>query len=222
MGVLNLTWDVFSENSCNTIRNLYTDTSFTDVTLLTEDDQQISAHKVVLASGSCFFRRILMKNFHQNPLIYLKGIKFSDLKSIVRFIYLGETEINRNEVESFIRTGKDLQINGLLESIKTSDKNSNKKKRVHFKLEDEKDETFVTNCETDMSIESDLDLESSIEGPESLVVLNLQTKQGSGREAAGEMEGSVAKYHCDACNQSYSRQDNLQRHKRLAHGELLI
>merc|ERR1711874_778559 len=161
MEVLNLTWDVYSENSCNTIRNLYTDTTFTDVTLLTEDDQQISAHKVVLASGSSFFRRILMKNSHQNPLIYLKGIKFSDLKSIVRFIYLGETQINRTEVESFMRTGKDLQITGLLESIKTSDKNSNKKKSVHFKLEDE---TFVTNSETDMSMESDL--ESSIEDPE--------------------------------------------------------
>ena len=213
-----MTWDVFSENSCNTIRNLYTDTSFTDVTLLTEDDQQISAHKVVLASGSCFFRRILMKNFHKNPLIYLKGIKFSDLKSIVRFIYLGETEINRNEVESFIRTGKDLQINGLLESIKTSDKNSNKKKSVHFKLVDE-DETFFTNAETDMSIESDF--ERSMEGPESLVGLNHQTNPGSEREA-GKLESFLEKYHCDACNQSYSRQDNLLRHKRLAHGELLI
>ena len=219
MEKLNLTWDVYSENSCNTIRNLYTDTSFTDVTLLTEDDQQISAHKVVLASGSCFFRRILMKNFHQNPLIYLKGIKFNDLKSIVRFIYLGETEINRNEVDSFMRTGKDLQISGLLESIKTSDKNSNKKKSVHFKVEAETDETFVTNSETDMSMESDL--ESSIEGPESLAVSNHQTQQGSGIEA-GKMEGSAAKYHCDTCNQSYSRQDNLLRHKRLAHGELLI
>ena len=215
MEVLNLTWDVYTENSCNTIRNLYSDTTFTDVTLLTEDDQQISAHKVVLASGSCFFRRILMKNSHQNPLIYLKGIKFNDLKSIVRFIYLGETEINRNEVESFMRTGNDLQITGLLESIKTSDKNSNKKKRVHFKLEDE---SFVTNSETEMSMESDL--ESSIEGPESLAILT-GTNQGSGREA-GKVESSVAKYHCDACNQSYSRQDNLLRHKRLAHGELLI
>ena len=215
MEVLNLTWDVYMENSCNTIRNLYTDTTFTDVTLLTEDDQQISAHKVVLASGSCFFRRILMKNSHQNPLIYLKGIKFSDLKSIVRFIYLGETEINRDEVESFMRTGNDLQINGLLDSIKTSDKNSNKKKSVHFKLEDE---TFITNTEADMSMESDL--ESSIEDPESLAILT-ETDQGSEREA-GKVESSVAKYHCDTCNQSYSRQDNLQRHKRLAHGELLI
>ena len=215
MEVLNLTWDVYTENSCNTIRNLYTDTTFTDVTLLTEDDQQISAHKVVLASGSCFFRRILMKNSHQNPLIYLKGIKFSDLKSIVRFIYLGETEINRDEVESFMRTGNDLQINGLLDSIKTSDKNSNKKKSVHFKLEDE---TFITNTEADMSMESDL--ESSIEDPESLAILT-ETVQGSEREA-GKVESSVAKYHCDTCNQSYSRQDNLQRHKRLAHGELLI
>ena len=115
-----------------------------------------------------------------------------------------------------MRTGKDLQITGLLESIKTSDKNCNKKKSVHFKLEDEKDETFVTSSETDMSIESDL--ESSIEGPE----VRTETNQETGREAGSLGGPSLAKHHCDTCNQSYSRQDNLQRHKRIAHGELLI
>ena len=211
MELLNLTWDVYSENSCNTIRNLYHDTAFTDITLLTEDDRQISAHKVVLASSSCFFKRILMKNFHQNPLIYLKGITFSDLNSIMKFIYLGETEINRNEVENFMRTGKDLEISGLLD-LKTSQTNMNKKKRVHFKLENGTDDVAaVTNNETDMSFESDL--ETSIEDPES-------PRVGSSGKLA-ERDGGE-RYDCSTCNQSYSRQDNLSRHKRLAHDELLL
>ena len=214
MELLNLTWDVYSENSSNTIRNLYHDTAFTDITLLTEDDRQISAHKVVLASSSCFFRRILMKNFHQNPLIYLKGIKFSDLSSIMKFIYLGQTEINRNEVENFMRTGRDLEISGLLD-LKTSQTNLNKKKRVHFKLENGTEEVATPNNETDMSIESDL--ESSIEDTDLKSGRNESLVEGDGDGKSG-----VERYDCSTCNQSYSRQDNLFRHKSLAHGELLL
>ena len=216
MELINLTWDVYSENSCNTMRNLYSDTTFTDVTLVTEDEKEILAHKVVLASSSCFFKKLMkMKNVknHQNPLLYLKGIKFSLLNSIIKFIYLGETEINRNEIENFMMIGKDLEISGL--DLNSSQTNLKKKKRVHFKLENEKDYTAgQRNNDTDMSIGSDL--ESSIEDHEAVV-------PSSGEPPLDRRaEGESTRYDCTTCHQSYSRQDNLSRHKSLAHGELLI
>ena len=208
-----MTWEVYRDNSCNTMRNLYTDTAFTDVTLVTEDDKQILAHKVVLASSSCFFRRILMKISHQNPLIYLKGVKFSDLKSIMKFIYLGESEVNKNEIENFMMTGRDLEIDGLLD-LTTLETDLNKKKRVHFKLEDEANPIAAeSTSDTDMSIESDL--ENSIED-------NKEPQPGGNGEERMGLPISVTRYLCNSCNQSYARQDNLSRHKRLAHGELLL
>ena len=50
------------------------DQAFTDVTLATLDNQHVSAHKIILSSGSTFFKNILVRNLHQNPLIYLKDI----------------------------------------------------------------------------------------------------------------------------------------------------
>ena len=56
------------------------DQAFTDVTLATLDNQHVSAHKIILSSGSTFFKNILVRNLHQNPLIYLKDISASRTK----------------------------------------------------------------------------------------------------------------------------------------------
>ena len=44
--------------------NLKEDKEFADVTLVCEDDQQVEAHKVILAASSPFFENILKKNRH--------------------------------------------------------------------------------------------------------------------------------------------------------------
>ena len=85
MGVINLTWTDFLEYSGTTINDLIVDADFNDVTLACDDDQQIAAHKFVLSAGSPFFKNILKKNPHQHPLLYLKGVKFVHLQSIIRF-----------------------------------------------------------------------------------------------------------------------------------------
>ena len=64
--------------------------NFTDVTLATVDNQQIEVHKVILSSYSQFFRNILLRNPHPNPLLYLKDIRFKELEMIIKFIYLGQ------------------------------------------------------------------------------------------------------------------------------------
>ena len=46
----------------------------------------MEAHKVIIAACSPFFKSILRRNPHQHPLIYLKGVKFSDLGSILNFV----------------------------------------------------------------------------------------------------------------------------------------
>ena len=58
----------------STFSDLLTDNEFTDVTLVSHDDEQIKAHKVILCSASAFFRRIIVNNPHQHPLIYLKNV----------------------------------------------------------------------------------------------------------------------------------------------------
>ena len=105
----------FESFALNTIRQLWDDQDFSDVTLATVDNQQIRAHKVILSSNSSFFRNILLNNPHPNPLIYLKGIRHKELEMVMQFIYLGQCQVGQEELNAFIATGKDLAVNGLLE-----------------------------------------------------------------------------------------------------------
>jgi hypothetical protein len=94
---------------------------FTDVTLATDDSKQIKAHKVILSACSSFFRRILHNNKHPHPLIYIKGVRFSELSAILKFVYQGQTEVSQDLLQSFMDTAKDLDIKGLAETTVNQD-----------------------------------------------------------------------------------------------------
>ena len=105
----------FADFTGSAFKVLYSESDFTDVTLVCNEGKQVKAHKVILSSSSILFRRILLANPHQNPLIYLKGVEYLDLQSIVQFIYLGQIEIPQEALEKFIDTAKELEINGLVD-----------------------------------------------------------------------------------------------------------
>ena len=62
----NLKWKGFQSNVTNTFKTLRTFDHFYDVTLVSDDQQQVSAHKVVLASSSEYFKNILTSNKHDH------------------------------------------------------------------------------------------------------------------------------------------------------------
>ena len=74
------------------------ETEFCDVTLACED-QQVRAHKVVLAASSPKLRSILLSNPNPHPLIYLTGVKFFTMENIIKFIYTGEVTISSDQVD---------------------------------------------------------------------------------------------------------------------------
>ena len=93
----------FTGSTCNV---LYSDQEFTDVTLVCDEDKQVKAHKVILSSSSKLFRRILLRNPHQHPLIYLKGVDYENLQLILQFIYLGQLEVAQDYLPIFIEAAK--------------------------------------------------------------------------------------------------------------------
>ena len=68
-----LQWKDFKENVNSAFGRLRNDREFTDVTLASEDGQQMEAHKVILAASSPFFEEILEKNRHPHPLIWCRS-----------------------------------------------------------------------------------------------------------------------------------------------------
>ena len=52
---------------------------------------------------------------HQHPLLYLKGVKYSDLQSVLHFMYQGDGEVNvaKEDLKSFLTAAEDLKVKGL-------------------------------------------------------------------------------------------------------------
>ena len=105
-----LQWNDFQENIKSAIGNLREDKDLQDVTLVSEDGQQVEAHKVILASSSPFFQKLLGRNNHTHPLIYMRGVKFEDLLAIVDFLYCGEANVFQENLDSFLAIAEELQL----------------------------------------------------------------------------------------------------------------
>ena len=109
-----LQWNDFQDNIKSAFGNLREDSDFADVTLACEDGQQVEAHKVILAASSPFFQKLLSRNKHSHPLIYMRGMKSDDLLAIVDFLYRGETNVYQENLDSFLAIAEELQLKGLM------------------------------------------------------------------------------------------------------------
>ena len=108
-----LQWNDFKENLNYAFSNLRNDKEFTDVTLVCEDGQQLQTHKVILASSSPFFQKILQKSKHPHPLMYMKGFQSKDFLSILDFLYFGEANVYQEDLDSFLAIAEEIQLKGL-------------------------------------------------------------------------------------------------------------
>jgi len=115
-----LRWNDFETNISVAFRELREEKDFFDVTLAC-DDSQIQAHKVILSACSPFFRNVLRRNPHQHPLLYLKGVKYKELLSVLNFMYMGEVNVAQEELNSFLAVAEDLRVKGLTQNNSSSD-----------------------------------------------------------------------------------------------------
>jgi len=114
-----LRWNEFENNISQAFKELRDDKDFFDVTLVC-DDEQLQAHKVILSACSPFFRNVLRRNPHQHPLLYLKGVKYSDLQSVLNFMYHGEVNVAQEELNSFLAVAEELRVKGLTQNNQQS------------------------------------------------------------------------------------------------------
>ena len=110
-----LRWNDFETNISVAFKDLREEKDFFDITIVC-DDNQIQAHKVILSACSPFFRNILRRNPHQHPLLYLKGVKYQDVLSVLNFMYNGEVNIAQEELNTFLSVAEDLKVKGLTQN----------------------------------------------------------------------------------------------------------
>ena len=108
-----LKWFDFQANISSSFEHMWKEKDFSDVTLVCDGDQKIEAHKVILAGASKFFSKLLKHNLHPHPLIYMRGVRPSQLENVVDFIYQGEVNIFQKDLETFLLLAQELQLKGL-------------------------------------------------------------------------------------------------------------
>ena len=74
-----LKWNAFQRNLAKTFSSLRHEEHLFDVTLVSDDEQHIAAHKLVLSASSDLFKNMIKKTPHSNPMIFLSGFKANDL-----------------------------------------------------------------------------------------------------------------------------------------------
>ena len=103
----------FDANLVSSLSLLRHSEDFCDVTLVSDDEIPIQAHKVVLSASSHFFRNVLKLNKTPTPLLYIRGVTNTLLGNLVEFLYKGEASVAENDLDNFLKLSKDLKVTGL-------------------------------------------------------------------------------------------------------------
>ena len=86
------------------------ESDLTDVTIVSDDKKHFNAHKIVLKACSSVFQNIIEDLPQTNSVIYLRGIQYQEIESILEYMYLGEVTISQQRVYQFLKVAADLEV----------------------------------------------------------------------------------------------------------------
>ena len=137
-----LMWKDFQSSVAESFRLLRHEKDYFGVTLVSDDQIQISAHKLILSACSSFFKTILKQNSHAHPLIYITSVSSADLGCILDYIYNGEVAIYQDQLDSFLDLAKKFKVEGLL--LVSQDE------EIHLKEKDVLEKEFISYTSTSL------------------------------------------------------------------------
>ena len=187
-----LTWQTYSDHLRSMMKELMMNEDFADVTLVTEDKKQIKANINILSACSPVFKDTLKKEKNSNQIMYLRGIQFPEMESIMQFIYLGEATFYEERMDEFLSVAKLLEIKELC------------------------------NAGREMNDEPDNEPEPSVpvtptERVEEKTVSSDQIIEHAPKERTSEVLGTANTNECEQCHKSFYDGRTLRKHQRSVH-----
>jgi len=197
-------WKEFEGCARNTIKDLLLDNDFADVSLACDDSELVLAHKVILSSSSAFFKRVLSRYPHKNPLIYIKGVQHAELESIIKFVYLGQTEVEQDNLGKFLEAAKTLEIRGLADVSE------------HFESINERQNIQTTESH---STESENIVKEETKELCETVFVDTIDKSTQNEEFFKKIEkGPSGKFYCENCTYESYKSNDIKKHRLAIHG----
>ena len=207
----NLNWNTFSDHLQLMFKDLYEKEKHSDVTLVSDDQTQFKAHKIVLSACSPVFKKIIDNNPSQHPLIYLRGIQSYEMESILQFMYLGEGKFYYERMGELIKVAKDLEV-----------------KEISKGVEFHKEEEYVTE-ETVIDYGKKETLENKIRQRQPRNQISSEARSTVCPECGAKYSNRSTmlkhyrskhegiKYPCNQCDYQATEKGNLQKHIQRKH-----
>ena len=187
----NVAWQSFMSHGKDMLRQIMETQKYSDVTLVTDDQQQFNTHKFILSACSSVFKDIFDKT-PANSTIYLRGIQHKELEAILQFVYLGKATIYQERLKIFLNVTKDLNIKEIGDVV-SDDAEESMHEDVHEENQHNSDDIQENGFE-------DLEKEEKVDFP-----FDRKTITG------------IASFHCDVCDKNFSTKSNLTKHNRAQH-----
>ena len=110
-----LSWNEHQSTMMSTLKTLFEkDDGTKDVTLVSEDGEQIRSHRFILTSTSGFFCQLFSRHqHHRDPVVFLTNIRAAELRSVLEFMYLGQVFLHQDALDTFMFAADKLQVRGL-------------------------------------------------------------------------------------------------------------
>ena len=208
-----LKWNDFQTNVTSSFSKLRNEDEFFDVTLVSDDQQQVSAHKLVLSSCSEYFKNILkFNNKHSHPLLCLEGISSAELNCILDYIYKGEVQIYQEQLDRFLTIAQRLKLEGLLGDASTAEENYDEKK-INF--EPSGRQSFDQNIKAVPQSESrDHENYNHVKGESKLMmaVNNENETEVEEKINSNIVQNEDGKFVCGLCGKTATTRQNIRNH----------
>ena len=210
-----LKWNDFHSNIGKTFKSLRYEDDLFDVTLVSDDQNQVAAHKLVLSACSEYFKKIFKNNKHSHPLLCLEGVSTQDLNNILDYIYNGEIQIYQDNLDRFLNVAQRFKLEGLIgdqalkdeekyqEPTETYDNGNAYDHHENYSIKGKE----AMNLSSTNTVKSVKTLERSIISADfnSIDELNQRVEQ----EIIKDSDGL---FKCANCYRTFRRKDNLKEH----------
>ena len=217
-----LSWHTYSDHLKSMMKELMMNENFSDVTLVTEDKKQIKANINILSACSPVFKDILKKEKNLNTIMYLKGVQYSELESIIQFMYLGEATFYEERMGEVLAVAKLLEIKGLCnagaESYDYPDEyrsQNDPDTQTEERMDEVLDGTESNGYLYDYSSSNDPEIPTELVEEKSKLFDNIKNQDQQERKESSI--GNTGAYECDQCFTPYSSPGVLNAHKQSIH-----
>ena len=205
-----LKWNDFQQNVSRTFSQLRQESGLFDVTLVSSDQKQVSAHRLVLSACSDFFKNIFCNNTHTHPLLYLDRVNSREINLMLDYIYNGEVNIHQIYLDRFLEIGEKFKLDGILAPKEVTLPRENSSDI----LDDSNKFKTEVDCELELSEQED-NIPTTNTNEKSITVMN-QSLIDNYSKIESKFEELVVKennsWKCTACGKISKKIFNIKRH----------